>query len=183
MRVRRPARTGGRSCALGEPASARLHPSPRPSPAAAYPACRAWQLTGRPGRSGPTAGTVYQEVRLTNHSGLPCTLSGGPSAVTGVRADGSLVALASVADGGVWNLVGPGPANLRPGQSGWVTLAYADGCPALVSGGRAGYKTLLSSGRRPGTGRVPGRAQPDLRPAGQRLRRAGRAARGAAPRP
>ncbi len=117
--------------------------SPQPSPAAAYPACRAWQLTGRPGRGGPAAGTMYQEVRLTNHSGLPCTLSGGPSAVTGVRADGSLVTLTSVAHGDGWNLVGPGPANLRPGRSGWVTLAYADGCPALISGGRAGYRTLL----------------------------------------
>src|SRR6266516_280072 len=92
---------------------------------------------------GPAAGTMYQEVRLTNHSGLPCTLSGGPSAVTGVRADGSLVTLTSVAPGNGWNLIGPGPANLRPGRSGWVTLAYADGCPALINGGRAGYRTLL----------------------------------------
>jgi hypothetical protein len=118
-------------------------PSRQPSPTAAYLACRAWQLTGRPGRGGPAAGTVYQEVRLTNHSGTPCTLSGGPSAVTGVRADGSLVTLTSVAHGDGWNLVGPGPANLRPGRSGWVTLAHADGCPALVTGGRADYKTLL----------------------------------------
>ncbi len=118
-------------------------PSPQPSPTAAYPACRAWQLTGRPGRGGPAAGTVYQEVRLTNYSGRPCTLSGGPSTVTGVRANGRLVTLAKAAHADGWNLAGPGPANLRPGRSGWVTLAYADGCPALVSGGRAGYKTLL----------------------------------------
>src|SRR5260370_28773123 len=118
-------------------------PSPQPSPAAAYPACRAGQLTGQPGRGRAAAGTVYQDVRLTNHSGRPCTLSGWPSAVTGVRADGSLVTLTSVAHGDGWNLVGPGPANLRPGRSGWVTLAYADGCPALASGGRAGYQTLL----------------------------------------
>ncbi len=117
--------------------------SPPPSPVAAYPACRAWQLTGRPGRAGPAAGTMYQQVRLTNHSGLPCTLSGGPSAVTGVRADGSVVTLTSVDHGDGWNLVGPGPANLRPGRSGWVTLAYRDGCRALASGGRASYKTLF----------------------------------------
>jgi hypothetical protein len=118
-------------------------PPPQPSPTAAYPACRAWQLTGRPGRGGPAAGTVYQDVRLTNDSGLPCTLSGGPRAVTGVRSDGSLITLTTVAYGDGANLVRPGPANLRPGQSGWVTLAYADGCPALTSGGRADYRTLL----------------------------------------
>jgi len=118
-------------------------PAPQPSPTAAYPACRAGQLTGRPGRGGPAAGTVYQEVRLTNDSGRPCTLSGGPTAVTGVRSDGSLITLTTVAYGDGANLVGPGPANLRPGQGGWLTLAYADGCPALASGGRADYRTLL----------------------------------------
>jgi uncharacterized protein DUF4232 len=118
-------------------------PPPQPSPAAAYRACRARQLTGRPGRGGPAAGTVYQEVRLTNTSGRPCTLSGGPSAVLGAGADGSLTTLATVAYGDGFNLVGPGPANLRPGQAGWVTLAYADGCPALTSGGKADYRTLL----------------------------------------
>lgn len=86
---------------------------------------------------------MYQQVRLTNGSDLPCTLSGGPSAVTGIRAGGSLVTLTSAAHGDGWNLAGPGPANLWPGRSGWVTLGYADGCPALVSGGRADYKTLL----------------------------------------
>ena len=118
-------------------------PAPQPSPTAAYPPCRAWQLTGRPGHGGPAAGTVYQEVRLTNQSGRACTLSGGPTAVAGIRADGSLVTLATVVHGDGWNLVGPGPANLRPHRSGWVTLAYADGCPALISDRRAGYKTLL----------------------------------------
>ena len=138
----RPGLAAGAVPWVNRPAPA-FTPSPQPSPTAAYPACRAWQLTGRPGRGGPAAGTVFQEVRLTNYSGLPCTLSGGPSAVTGVRADGSLVTLANVAHGDGWNLVGPGPANLRPGRSGWVTLAYADGCPALLSGRRADYKTLL----------------------------------------
>ena len=103
----------------------------------------AWQLTGRAGRGGPAAGTVYQEVRLTNKSSRPCTLSGGPSAVTGVRADGSMTTLTTVAYGDGANLAGPGPADLRPGQSGWVTLAYADACPALTSGGQADYRALL----------------------------------------
>ena len=125
---------------MGGPASAGLYPRAAAQPGRCVP--------GRPGRGGPAAGTVYQEVRLTNGSGLPCTLSAGPSAVTGVRSDGSLVTLTRVAYGDGANLVGPGPANLRPGQSGWVTLAYADACQALTSGGRAGYRTLfIAAGR------------------------------------
>jgi hypothetical protein len=118
-------------------------PPPQPRPASAYPPCRARQLAGRPGKGGPAAGTVYQEVRLTNRSGRPCTLSGGPTAVTGVRVTGGTATLTRAALGDGSNLVGPGPANLRPGQSGWVTLSYPDGCPALTSGGRAGYRTLF----------------------------------------
>jgi len=118
-------------------------PPPQPAPAAAYPPCRARQLIGRPGRGGPAAGTVYQQVRLTNRSGRPCTLSGGPSAVTGVLERGGMTTLARTALGDGFNLAGPGPANLRPGHSGWVTLAWGDGCPALTSGGKAGYRTLF----------------------------------------
>jgi hypothetical protein len=116
---------------------------PRPRPTAAYQPCRAPQLVGRPGRGGPAAGTVYQAVQLINRSDRPCTLSGGPTAVTGVRVTGGMTTLTKVARGGGFNLVGPGPANLRPGQSGWVMLSYADGCPALTSGGKAGYRTLF----------------------------------------
>ncbi len=118
-------------------------PPPQPRPTAAYPPCRARQLSGRPGRGGPAAGTVYQEVRLINRSDRPCTLSGGPAAVAGVRVAGGMTTLTRVAIGDGFNLAGPGPANLRPGHSGWVTLSYADGCPALTSGGTAGYRTLF----------------------------------------
>jgi hypothetical protein len=86
---------------------------------------------------------VYEEVALTNRSGRPCTLSGGPAAVTGLRVTGGTTTLTRVALGDGFNLVGPGPANLRPGQVGWVTLSYADGCPALTSGGTADYRTLF----------------------------------------
>jgi hypothetical protein len=118
-------------------------PPPQPRPAAAYPPCRARQLAGRPDRGGPAAGTVYQEVALINRSNRPCTLSGGPAAVTGVRVSGGTTTLTRVARGDGFNLVGPGPANLRPGHRGWVTLSYSDGCPALTAGGKAGYRTLF----------------------------------------
>jgi hypothetical protein len=86
---------------------------------------------------------VYQQVRLTNRSDRPCTLSGGPTAVTGVRLGGGTTTLTRVAMDDGLNLAGPGPANLRPGQSGWLTLSYGDGCPALTSGRKAGYRTLF----------------------------------------
>jgi uncharacterized protein DUF4232 len=125
-------------------------PPPQPRPTAAYAPCRARQLAGRPGRGGPAAGTVYQEVRLTNRSHRPCTLSGGPTAVTGVAVARGMTTLTRVALGDGFNLIGPGPANLRPGQAGWVTLSYSDGCPALTSKGKADYRTpfvVLDSGR------------------------------------
>jgi hypothetical protein len=118
-------------------------PPQQPRPTAAYPPCRAQQLAGRPGRGGPAAGTLYQEVRLITRGDRPCTLSGGPEAVTGLRVTGGTTTLTRVAVGDGFNLAGPGPANLRPGHSGWVTLSYADGCPALTSGGKAGYRTLF----------------------------------------
>jgi len=64
-------------------------------------------------------------------------------AVTGNRVTGGTTTLTRVAMGDGFNLVGPGPANLRPGHSGWVTLSYGDGCPALNSGGKARYRTLF----------------------------------------
>jgi len=118
-------------------------PAPQPRPTAAYAPCRARQLAGRPGRGGPAAGTVHQEVRLTNRGDRPCTLSGGPAAVTGVAVTGGTTTLTRVALGDGFNLAGPGPANLQPGRSGWVTLSYADGCPKLTAGGKADYRTLF----------------------------------------
>ncbi len=56
---------------------------------------------------------------------------------------GGTTTLTRVARGDGFNLAGPGPANLRPGQSGWVTLSYGDGCPAFTSGGTADYRTLF----------------------------------------
>ena len=126
---------------VDRPAPAYVAPPPR-RPIAAYASCRAGQLAGRPGRGGPAAGTVFQEVRLTNRSDQPCTLIGGPAAVTGILATGGTTTLASSA-ADMASLAGPAPVNLRPGQSGWVTLAYADGCQALTSGGKADYRTLF----------------------------------------
>ena len=126
---------------VDRPAPAHMAP-PAHKPTAAYTPCRARQLIGRPGHGGPAAGTVFQEIRLTNRGDQPCTLSGGPVAVTGLTVSHGTTTLTRVARDG-FNLAGPGPANLRPGQSGWVTLAYGDRCPALTSGGKADYRTVF----------------------------------------
>src|SRR5215469_14231970 len=146
--ARRPASQGEQGSRAGvvpwvnRPAPVYVPPSP-PRRVAAYPRCQASQLAGTAGRSGPAAGTVFQEVSLTDTSDRSCTLSGGPTAVTGVDAAGSIVTLTRATGSGYSSLAGLGPVNLRPGQSGWVTLSYADGCPAITSGGKAMYQTVF----------------------------------------
>lgn len=82
-------------------------PPPQPVPRAAYPPCQARQLAGGAGRGGPAAGTVYQEVRLTNRSDRSCTLAAGPTAVIGVPVTGGTTTLTRVARGEGFNIVGP----------------------------------------------------------------------------
>ncbi len=125
---------------LNRKAPAYVPPSPAVRPA--YPRCLARQLSGRPGRGGPAAGTMFTEVVLTNHSDRPCTLAGWPAAVTGPLPGGGTATLAGAARH-VTGLGGTGPANLRPGESGLLTLAYADGCAAITSGGKALYRELF----------------------------------------
>lgn len=116
---------------------------PGPTPKKAYRRCHASQLGGRAGRGGGAAGTFYQEIRLTNRSRQPCTLSGAPGAIIGVRASGRRVNLSRSIDKAVGaNLIGPGPANLRPGKAGWLTLAYPDGCDAIMNGEKDDFTSL-----------------------------------------
>jgi Protein of unknown function (DUF4232) len=108
-----------------------------------YTPCRASQLRGRAGRGGPAGGTIYQQIRLINTSNKPCTLSGSPAAVVGVRPDGQQVTLVRpVKEAAGANLIGPGPANLRPGRAAWLTFAYADACDALLTGKQDNYTTV-----------------------------------------
>jgi hypothetical protein len=108
---------------VNRPAAAYVPPL-QPRPTAAYPPCRAWQLVGRAGRGGPAAGTVYQEVRLTNRSDRPCALSGGPAAVTGVRVTGGMTTLTRVAlgDGFQPHRSRPGEPAARPQRLGHPVL-------------------------------------------------------------
>lgn len=99
------------------------------APRAKYPACTAAELAGRvSGTLGIGAGRSTRYLVLTNVGGQGCTLSGAPSAVTGVRAGGSGRALAGPASVAADPAL-IGPANLRPGQSAQLAITTASICP------------------------------------------------------
>jgi hypothetical protein len=112
------------------------------APAAKYPPCTAAALTGRLGAFGLGAGSYSRYLVLTNAGGSACTLSGGPSGTTGVRADGTRVRLAGASgERRDSNLIGP--ANLLPGQSAQVSLTTTYGCSAQSSCSRSGYTAVI----------------------------------------
>jgi hypothetical protein len=118
-------------------------PPPLPSPtapAAEFAACTAASLTGSLGDIGPGAGQVTQNIVLTNSGTAACTLSGGPSTLTGVRADGSQATLATGFNAGTqtqdYGLIGP--ANLQPGQSAQFVISMTNMC----SGGTDDYSAV-----------------------------------------
>jgi hypothetical protein len=82
--------------------------------------------------SGWRQGSTGVAPRPVGSAGQP-----RPTSPAAAQADDRLPALPGAATGrparpgraGGFNLIGAGPANLRPGQAGWVTLSYADGCP------------------------------------------------------
>jgi hypothetical protein len=104
-------------------------------PIVKYGPCTATELTGRLGVIGLGAGQVTRNLVLTNTSGRACTLTGGPSEVTGVRRDGYQVRLATGASRGGGQLYGlVGPANLQPGHSAQAVLHTTDMCPKAIAG-------------------------------------------------
>jgi hypothetical protein len=109
-------------------------PTRTSTPTSTYQRCTSDQLRGRAGRSGAAAGTRFQNIRLTNDSSHPCTLSGVPAQVVGFRSNGKRADLTVTISAAVSALAGPGPANLTPGSAGWFTLSYPDGCDAAVNG-------------------------------------------------
>lgn len=102
-------------------------PSPKPPPAKYVP-CIAADLSGHPGQVTLAAGSATRYLVLTNVSHHSCTLSGGPSSVTGFPATGAPVNLsAGAGPQSLPELIGP--ANLRPGQSARVGLTIPAMCP------------------------------------------------------
>jgi hypothetical protein len=117
-----------------------------PSPARS--ACRAGLAGQIPSAVAWRAGGHDRghDGRLAWRDGTKCANAGviaGDGVASGSAGRHEVGDGGTVAYGDGANLIGPGPANLRPGQSGWVMLAYADACPALTSGGRADYRTLF----------------------------------------
>ena len=114
---------------VDRPAPVPTQPPATSARSAQYPRCTTGQLQASAVTGGPAAGTMYQRVWLTNHSSKACTLAGQPAAAFAVHPDGSRTRLAPSNAVGE-NLIGPGPANLAPGQRGGVTAAFSDHCTA-----------------------------------------------------
>ncbi len=121
------------------------------APQARYAACTAADLTGRVGGFGLGAGHYTRYLVLTNVSNHACTMSGGPTTIAGIRADGSQATLAR-AGGEIPDVNLIGPANLQPGQGAQIALTTAYGCSSLPSCRSAGY-TAVAAGIG-GSGRV-----------------------------
>jgi hypothetical protein len=122
-------------------------PTPK-APTPRYPGCSARQLRATPGPIGAGGGHSSQFVVLTNDSSTACTLSGGPSSVSGITKSGRSVRLTTR-----YARPGPGydnnmnllsPANLKPGQSAQVaiTTASENMCPASAYKGSGTYARL-----------------------------------------
>ena len=117
---------------VNRPAAAYV-PSALPAaaaPHAKYPPCGTADLAGRVSSSfGIGAGRYTRYLVLTNVSGRACTLSGGPSAISGIQAGGGRTAIAGPASVSADpQLIGP--ANLRPGQSAQLAITTASLCPS-----------------------------------------------------
>lgn len=116
-----------------------------PAPRAKYGPCTAAGLTGRLGVIGMGAGSYTRNLVLTNTSGRACTLTGGPSEITGVRRDGHRIRLATGVprDEPSYRLVGP--VNLAPGQSAQAVIHTTAMCQK-ASAGRVDDFTALDVG-------------------------------------
>jgi hypothetical protein len=123
-------------------------PTQPKSPAPAFGACSAAQLSGTAGDIASGAGQWAQYVILTNKSRRACTLSGGPSSVSAIGKSGKLVELTRSylkPTSNMWNMNLVGPANLAPGQSGQVAISTVaeDYCPASAYAGSGSYTALV----------------------------------------
>jgi Protein of unknown function (DUF4232) len=110
------------------------------APAAKYAACASADLTASDGDISMGAGSVADYIVLTNTGDKPCTLSGGPSSLIGIRADGSRKTLETGSRGRYGNLIGP--ANLKPGQSAQVAITTTYLCPAGEAGTTDEYTSV-----------------------------------------
>ncbi|MDQ6874164.1 MAG: DUF4232 domain-containing protein [Actinomycetota bacterium] len=109
-------------------------PKPPPPPPVKSSPCRADQLTATAGRTGVAAGNIGSEVIFQNSSASTCSLSGYPTSMMGIRADGSRHTLAPV-HGTQFDQESSLPVDLAPGQRTRLTIATGDACDALAARG------------------------------------------------
>jgi hypothetical protein len=105
-------------------------------PAASHVPCTAADLTGRLGPVNLGAGQYNQHLVFTNTGRRDCTLSWGPSDITGVRHDGRQIRLATEVAFGMnpgFGLV-PGPAKLRAGQGAQIVIHTTTLCGKARAG-------------------------------------------------
>jgi hypothetical protein len=107
-------------------------PPPPKEPRPRVTACTGSQLRARPDGGGAAAGSVATEVELTNVSPSPCTLTGYPSFVTGLKADGSAHSFHPF-HGTMFDDQTAWTANLRHDDRARIIIATGDNCPALNS--------------------------------------------------
>jgi hypothetical protein len=114
---------------VNEPAQ--LPSSPKPTPVVpSYSSCTASQLTARAGGGGAAAGSQASPVVLTNASTVPCSLSGYPTSVVGIRSDGSRQVFAPH-HGTMFDFETARPADLSPGEHAELIIGTSSGCEAL----------------------------------------------------
>jgi hypothetical protein len=131
-------------------------PKSAPQPTTKYPPCRAGQLSGHVSIGGGAGGTFYQSLWLANSSARACALAGIPT-VIGIGPDARKYRFRPATGVGD-NLIGPGPAELAPGERGGATLASWDGCPRLLRGRKEPIERLLV--RLPRAGQLAVRVEP-----------------------
>jgi hypothetical protein len=117
---------------VNQPATPPPAPAPRKRPRPRFTACTAGQLRGRPSGGGAAAASVATAVQLTNISPSPCTLTGYPTFVTGLKADGSVHSL-QVSHGTMFDDQTAWTANLRHDDRARVIIETGDNCNALNS--------------------------------------------------
>jgi hypothetical protein len=83
---------------------------------------------------------------LANTGTGPCTLTGGPSYLAGIRADGSRKVLVSGTFGDESGMGLIGPANLRPGQKAEVLISFSDPDCSAGMNGHHDYYTAVAIG-------------------------------------
>jgi Protein of unknown function (DUF4232) len=115
---------------VNHPATPPRAPAEPKGPRPRFIPCTGSELRAQQKGGGAGLGSVSTPVELTNISRSPCTLTGYPTFVTGLKADGSAHSL-HVSHGTMFDEQAAWTANLQPDNSAEVVIATGDNCDAL----------------------------------------------------